>query len=322
MRYLSIVREGISIINNSWQLVFLHVISAFISFVCFFLIVGIPISIAFVIFGLDLTEILRSKDVIEVVRHSLNLLKKYFAMGLVVILSILIYFTVVVVLWLFTISGTVGTIAKIIRGELSKYAFKFFLSEGKRLFFPIFGYSAIIGIFFLFLAFLLGLLGGSISSIIEIAKSREAVLALFLGIFFSAIIFITGLLLIVFVLSLTVYGIAHVAFEKKGPIKTFKQTIKYIYVQPASVIFYSFLLVCSLIAIFIIILFGTPIVLIPILGPILSPLYQIMTVFLQAYINLVVFASAFLYFYEYITQQKENNKLRLEGEHALDVSQN
>lgn len=298
MRYLNIIKEGISIVNHSWQLVFLHLISAVVSFLCFFLIIGIPISIAFIIFGLDLTEILRSKDVIEVIRHSLNLLKKYFVMALLVITSIIIYFSAVFSLWLFTIAGSVGTIAKIIKEETSKYTFKIFLTEGKRLFLPIFGYSTIIGVFLLFLAFLLGLLGGSISSIIEIAKSKEAVLALFLGIFFSAIIFITGLFLIVLILSITVYGIANIAFENKGPLKAFKQTIIYLYTHPMAIIFYGFLLASSLIVIFIILLFGTPIILIPILGPILSPLYQILSILLQAYINLVIFASAFLYLYK------------------------
>ncbi len=298
MRYLDIIKEGISIINHSWQLVFLHLISAVVSFLCFFLIIGIPISIAFIIFGLDLTEILRSKDVIEVIRHSLNLLKKYFVMALLVITSIIIYFSAVFSLWLFTIAGSVGTIAKIIKEETSKYTFKIFLTEGKRLFLPIFGYSTIIGVFLLFLAFLLGLLGGGISSIIEITKSKEAVLALFLGIFFSAIIFITGLFLIVLILSITVYGIANIAFEKKSPLRAFKQTIIYLYSHPMAIVFYSFLLASSLIVIFIILLFGTPIILIPILGPILSPLYQILSILLQAYINLVILASAFLYLYK------------------------
>lgn len=298
MSHLSVIREGISVVNKCWQLVLLHLLSATISFISFFLIVGIPISIAFVIFGLDLTDILRSKDVTDVLRSSMGLLKKYFAMAVVIITSLLVYFVLIFTLWLFTISGSVGTIAKIISGEVSKYTSKVFFAQGKKLFFPIFGFSSLIGIILIFLAFLLGILGGGISSIIEIAKRQEAVLALFLGIFFSAIIFITGLFLIFIILSLTVYGIANIVFNKISPLTAFKDTIKYICNKPSSIGFYSFLLAGSIMMIFIVLLLGSPVVLVPFFGPILSPFYQIASTLIQAYINLVVIASAFLFYYK------------------------
>lgn len=298
MSYTSIIKEGISIVNHCWQLALLHLLSAILSFISFFLIVGIPISIAFVIFGLDLTEILRSKDLTEALQGSLGLIKKYFAMAVVIITSLLVYFTIIFALWLFTIAGSFGTIAKIISGEISKYTSKVFFAQGKKLFFPIFGFSALIGIILLILAFLLGILGGGISSIIEIAKRQEAVLALFLGIFFSAIIFITGLFLIFIILSLTVYGVANIVFNKISPLTAFKQTIKYIHTNPSAIGFYSILLGGSIMTIFIVLLLGSPVVLIPFLGPILSPLYQMASTLIQAYINLVVFASAFLYYYK------------------------
>lgn len=298
MSYIAIIKEGVSIINHCWQLIFLHLLSAIASFLSFFLIVGIPISIAFVIFGLDLTEILRSKDVAEALKSSLGLLKKYFAMAIVIITSLIFYFALIFSLWLFTISGSLGIIAKIIIGDISKYSSKVFLAQGKQLFFPIFGFSSIIGVILLILAFLLGILGGGISSIIEIAKTQEAVLALFLGVFFSVIIFFTGLVLILIILSLTVYGVANIIFNKVSPLTALRQTIKYLYTNPSSVGFYCILLAGSIVTIFIVLLLGSPIVIIPIVGPILSPIYQIGSTIIQAYINLIVFASAFIYFYK------------------------
>ncbi len=298
MSYTAIIKEGFSVVNNSWQLALLHLLSAVISFISFFLIVGMPISIAFVVFGLDLTEILKSKDLIEVLKNSMALLKKYFAMAIIIITSLLFYFTIIFTLWLFTIAGSLGTIYKIITSEISKYSTKVFFAQGRKLFFPILGFSALIGIILLLLAFLLGILGGSISSIIEVAKSQEAVLALFLGVFFSVIIFITGIILIFIILSITVYGIANIIFNKTSPLRALKQTVKYLYTHPSSIGFYCILLIGSIMTIFIVLLLGSPVILIPFIGPILSPLYQVASTVIQAYINLVVFASAFLYYYK------------------------
>lgn len=297
MNYLGVIKDGIAVVNHSWQLVIIHLFSAILSFISFFLIVGIPISIAFVMFGLDLTEILRLKDLMEVIRSSVGLLKKYFAMAIVIITSLLFYFTLIVALWLFTISGSAGTIGKIIKNEVDKYNSKIFFSEGKRLFLPVFGFSALVGVMLMVFAFLLGMLGGGISSIIEIAKSQEAVLALFLGIFFSAITIITGIFLIVIILSLTIYGVAHIVFNKITPLSALKQTFQYLYRKPSSVGFYAILLIASTLTIFIVFLLGSPIVLIPFLGPLLSPLFQMVSTLIQAYVNLVMIASAFIYYY-------------------------
>lgn len=298
MNYIRVIREGISTVNHSWQLVIAHLISAILSFLSFFLIVGIPISIAFVMFGLDLTEILRLKDLTELIRSSFGLLKKYFAMAIVIITSLLFYFTFIFTLWLFTIAGSAGTLSSLIKNETSKFTSKIFFSEGKRLFASIFGFSALVSIILMFFAFLLGILGGGISSIIEIAKNQETVLALFLGIFFAAIIFVTGIFSIVIVLSFVVYGIAHIALNKISPLTAFKQTLKYLYKNPSSVGFFSILLIASTLAIFTVFLLGSPIVLIPFLGPFLSPLYQLASTLIQAYINLVVLASAFNFYYK------------------------
>lgn len=298
MNYIGVIKDGIAVVNHSWQLVIIHLFSAMLSFISFFLIVGIPISIAFVMFGLDLTEILRLKDLMEVIRSSVGLLKKYFAMAIVIITSLLFYFTLIVALWLFTIAGSAGTIGKIIKNEVDKYNSKIFFSEGKRLFLPIFGFSALVGVIIMVFAFLLGILGGGISSIIEIAKSQEAVLALFLGIFFSAIIFITGIFLIVTILSLSVYGIAHIVFNKITPLNALRQAFNYLYRNPSSVLFYAILLIASTLTIFIVFLLGSPIVLIPFLGPLLSPLFQMVSTLIQAYVNLVMIASAFIFYYK------------------------
>lgn len=298
MNYIGVIKEGVSTVNHSWQLVIIHLLSAILSFLSFFFIVGIPISIAFLMFGLDLTEILRLKDLMEVIRTSIGMLKKYFAMAIVIITSLLLYFTLIFGLWLFTISGSAGTIGKIIKNEAEKYTSKVFFSEGRRLFVPFFGFSALVGIILMVFAFFLGILGGGISSLIEIAKSQEAVLALFLGIFFSTIIFITGLFLIVVILSFTVYGVAHIVFNKISPLIAFKQTIKYLYRNPSSIGFYAILLIASILTILVVFLLGSPIVLIPFLGPLLSPLFQLVSTLIQAYINLVMIASAFVFYYK------------------------
>jgi hypothetical protein len=297
MSYLSTIKEGIRTVHKNWQLIIVQFISTVLSFIGFFVIVGVPIATAFIIFGLDLTEILRFKDIASAFKGSAELLQKYFAMAIIVMLSIFLYIAFIVLLWTFTISGTIGILKNTIINPAHRFSTKTFLSEGKVFFLPVFLFSVIIVIAFIALAFMLGLLGGAASAITEMAKAQEATLALFLGVFFSLFILSVGIFLIIAMLSITIYGIAHLAFTRLKTIETIKETIKYIYSKPSAVGFYAFLFFGYITALFLVILIGTPFTLIPIIGPILSIPYQIIASAIQVYLSLIMLSAIFHYYY-------------------------
>ncbi len=298
MSYIAVIKEGVHTVHKNWQLVIIQFSSMLLSCISFFLIVGIPIAVAFIMFGLDLTEILRFTDVVSAFKGSAEFLGKYFGMALVVILSLIVYIAFIVLLWIFTISGTIGILSKSMLNEDHRFAVKSFFAEGRRLFFSVFLFSSLVSIIFVTLAFILGILGGTASAVIEMAKTQEATLALFLGVFFSLVLISAGVFLITVTLSITVYGIANVAFNGTKPFNALKETVKYLYSTPSAVGFYVVLLIGYMIAGFIVVLIGTPFSLIPIIGPILSLPYQIITYAVQGYVSLVMLSSVFHFYYK------------------------
>jgi len=297
MSYISIIKLGIKTIHRNWQLVLIQFASVILSCISFFVVVGIPIFIAFVMFGLDMTEILRLKDLVSVFKGSAELLQRYFLMAIVIILSFLIYLSFIVVLWIFTIGGTIGIIRNSILNETDRFTFRGFLNEGKTLFFPVFLFSSIISLIFLALTFILGLLGGGAAAIIEAAKTYEATLALFLGVFFSLALLSIGIFLILITLSITTYGTANLSFNRSGTMDTLKETMRYLYSRPSAVGFYSALLFGYMVIGFIVILVGSPLALIPVLGPLFSLPYQLVAYAIQGYISLAMLSSVFHYYY-------------------------
>ncbi|MBZ0156816.1 MAG: hypothetical protein K8I29_11490 [Alphaproteobacteria bacterium] len=297
MNFFSTLKEGIHVVHKNWPLVLAQFISMILSCASFFVIVGIPIAIAFIMFGLDLTDILRFKDVVSAFKGSAELLNKYFGMALVILMSLLLYIMFIVVLWTFTIAGTIGIVARTIQSGIQKFSFKEFFVEGKRLFFPVLVYSSLIGLIFITLAFILGILAGGASSIIELARSQEATLGLFFGVFFFLVLLSIGFFLILVTLSGTVYGIACMTFTHSSPWAALKSTMRYIFSVPSSLILYALLFIGYMVTGFFVILVGSPLTLIPLIGPILSLPYQVVTYFIQGYISLIMLASLFLYYY-------------------------
>lgn len=320
-QYIDTMKEGVRTVHRNWQLILVQFFSMFLSFASFFIIVGIPIFVAFVMFGLDLTEILRLKDLVSVFKGSAGLLQKYFGMAVVVLLSLLIYLSFISVLLVFTIAGTIGIFAKTITNEILKFTLKEFWLEGKRLFFPVLMYTSAIGAIFILLTFILGIFVGGASTIIDIAKAQEATLGLFLGVFFFLLLLSVGLFLILITVAVASYGSAYLVFNKAGAWATLKETLKYLYAFPAAVGLNAVLLFGYLFTGFAVLLVGTLFALIPIAGPILLLPYQLATYFIQGYVSLIMLATLFSYYYKtgYVPPFRESDPvIPAEPESAAD----
>jgi len=296
MTQIAAIKAGIQTVNKNWQLLFVQFIAFVLSGLSFFIIVGLPIAIAFIMFGLDLTEILRLKDLISVFRGSAELLNKYFAMALIILFSLLVYLSVILVAWVFALGGTIGILSFSIRSEITKFSLKTFFSEGRRLFLPLSMFSSIIGIIFLFIAFFLGILVGAASTIIDVARSYEATFGLFISFFCSLVLMSVGIALILLTLSAAIYGVAHLVFEQSRSVTALKETVKYLYSKPAAIGFYTVVLLGYTVMGFIVILIGVPLTLVPVIGPLLSLPYQLVTYMFQGYLSLVMLASVFHYY--------------------------
>ncbi len=295
--FLSTIKEGIETVNRNWYLLVIQFSSLLLSCLSFFIIVGVPILFAFVMLGIDLTEVFRYRDLFEAFRGTTGLLQKYFGMALVILISLFLYVFFIVALWVFVLSGTIGTLKRGILDQSYKLNLKSFFNEGKALFGPVFFFTSVIGLIFIVSVFILGFLGSAASAIIEFAKAQELALALFLGVFFTLLIISIGIFLVIIILSLTVYGMAYLSFHlSRNPFFTLKETIQYMYNHPSSIGFYALLLLGYIILGFLVILISSPFALIPVVGPFLVMPFQIFIYVIQVYVGLIVLSSAFHYY--------------------------
>lgn len=311
MTYIDSIKTGFRVMNRNWQLVLIQVGAMFVSLFGFFIFIGIPLAIAFIIFGIDLTELSKPDEIVNLFRRPSDLLSRYLGLAILLFTSLLIYIISIFVIGVFVFGGSLGLIARTIK-EAGSFHFSTFWNEGKRLFFPLMGFTALIGLGFLALAFVLGLLGGSISALISLAREQEAALALFLGIFFSLFLFLFGLGLILVVLSITIYGAAIIALNGEGPIAAIKKAVQYLYRKPQGLYLYCLIFLAFVIINFAIIAIGIPMGLVPLIGPFLSFIYQLSVYFIQSYIGLSMIATILVYYYSTSEEfQKLNRNLLL-----------
>jgi hypothetical protein len=299
MIYSNAIKNGFRLVNKNWQLVLIQLGMMLVNCIGFFVFVGIPLAVAFVIFGLDLTEMTELKNLLGTMKDASEIITKYLGLIIVLAVSFVVYLLVAASIGLYVFGGSAGTIGRAVRDGADRFKFNMniFFTEGKRLFWPMVGFTAIIGIIFLGVAFVLGVFVGGIGVIISIAKGHETILAVVLGIFLSLLLFCIGLALVISLIALTLYGTAAIVFKGTGPWQAIKDTIKYLYRNPAALWLYCLAFGGYFLATFLLVLLGTPFSLIPLIGAIIAIPYQLFSYALQSYLGLIIVAAIFIYYF-------------------------
>jgi hypothetical protein len=297
MKYIEAIKDGFTLINKNWQLVLIQVGMVFMSSIGFFIIVGIPLAIAFIIFGIDLTSLTDTKDIFRLLRGPSDIISKYLGLILIVIASFILYILVVAVLGIYLFGGSIGIIGRSIEDKTLKFNIRVFLDQAKRLFLRLLGFTSVIGLIFIVAAFFLGLLGGGIAAIVSFAQSKDSTLALFFSTFFALILLIIAFMLILGILSLTLYGFASLFFKGTGAFKSINEAARFLVKYPNGFWLYAVIFTGYLLASFLLILVGYPFTLIPVVGTILSFPYQLISYAFQTYLGLVIIAITLSYYY-------------------------
>jgi hypothetical protein len=297
LTYIEAIKDGFGVIHKNWELVLIQVVMVIVSIIGFFIIVGIPLAIAFIIFGVDLTGLTDIKDIFRIFKEPSDIISRYLVLILTVIASILLYIIMVAMLGIYVFGGSIGIIGKSLMDRYLKFSMHTFFVEAKRLFIRLVGFTCVIGIILIVAAFILGIFGGGITALVSFTHSQDSTLALFLGTFFSLILIIIAFILILGILSITLYGVASLFFKGTGPLKSLREAIHYLTGHPTAFWLYTILLGGYILASFLMILLSYSFALIPVVGAILSFPYQLISYILQTYIGLAIIATILTYYY-------------------------
>ncbi len=296
MDYIEAIKDGGRVVHRAWQLVLVQLCMVVISSIGFFILVGIPLAIAFIAFSIDLTG-LAIKDILGLLKEPSEIMSKYFWIFLMVISSLFIYILIATMFSIYIFGGSIGVIGRILRDKTLKFNMHIFFSEAKRLFLPVLGFTATIGLILIAIAFFLGITGGAIATLVSFIKTMDSTLALFIGFFFSLIAILLTLILIFSIISISFYGVAAASLKGTGPVRSLKEGINYITRHPQGFLLCSILLIGYIFVSFLLILLGYPFRLIPVIGPTLSFPYQLIHYIFQTYIGLAFISTLFTYYY-------------------------
>jgi hypothetical protein len=297
MSYIEAIKDGCRVAYKNWQLIVIQLCMMVITGIGFFIFVGIPLIVALITLGVDLTSLVEMNDISEVFQNTSLIISRYFGLFILIVACLLVYILAATTFGIYVFGGTVGIIGRAFVDKDLKFTMHTFFSEARRLFFPILGFTALVGLAVIVLLFLLVIIGGGIMLLVSLIKTQHTMLAFFLGTFLTLISIIIAGLFILGIISITFFGVAELSFRGTGPMKSLKEATHYVLRNQKAFWLYPLLLVGYLL-INIILAFSTyPFSLIPPIGIILLFPYQLLSYVFLTYIGIAMIATVFAYYY-------------------------
>jgi hypothetical protein len=290
------IKEGFGLIHRNWQLVLIQFVVSVLCFLGLLVIVVLPLTVALVMLGLDVGGVEGVEDLFQNMEDPLELLSNYMAIVGIVLLCVLVYLLFAFSIVLFSLGGSAGVIGASLKEPGEGFRTDFFFSEGKRLFLPLTGFTAIVGLIYLALLLALGLLAGAGALAWEALDAGGGQMGLFLKVLITLSL-AAGLFIVTFFSAvITAVGIVVMVMEGMGPLGALGETFRHLDRRPG-VVWLLLVLAAGYITIqFTLALVGYPLQSIPVVGLVVALPYHVLTYVVQGYLNLVILASIFAHY--------------------------
>lgn len=294
MNFFSCINDALKTVHKNYQLLFIHFAFLFVSFFGLFFLLSIPLGILFVVFGIDLTDILKG-SFIEIILSSINIMKKFLIFAIFFILTLIFYVVSIISLWIYIFSGTIGIMCQYIK-ERTVFNLKSFHRYGKSFFWKVGFFSLFSAFIFICLSFLFGFISEMSSKIVNFLSHYSHGLSVFFNVFFYLTILLIGIITFITWITYTFFGFFGIYIKNLTVVETIRETKNLIVSNPQSIGRAALLFVIYILTGGVILSFSSLLAIIPHLGTILVAVYQFITQFAHVYISMVVFA-AFLSYY-------------------------
>lgn len=288
------IKEGFRVINRNLPLVFIQIGVMIISFIAFIFLVGIPVGIAVIYLGIDL---LKFKEALSALKDPIEFLNQYSGLAIFLVTSFILYLTAVTCLALFVFSGSLAIIKDSLEDPSERFSFKKFLSEGKRYFLPLCLLILILGLFFLVLIFVLGAFVGTAIVLLTPYKDEMGIFLIVFAVISALILISLALAGFLLLLALSIYAVIALIVEELTTWKSIKRAINFVKENFLEAIGFYLLLIAGYIgAAILMMMINFPFSMIPVIGPILTLPYQLLSYVIQIYLGLVIMASLMVFY--------------------------
>lgn len=286
------LKEGVSLANKNFQLVFLRIAVTTICFLSLLVFLGFSIIAAAVYLGYDISH---AEDLLpHLIKNPLEFVPRYIGLVFLMASSIIFYLIFVSMIMLYSLAGALGVLKNSAVNIRYKFSLPSFFREANSNFYRLLRLVNVALLVCIALLFVLIAAGGIIAAAVHGFSGRTPLKVFFSSlvlmslIIFSAIIFLACIMFMVYSAVVSV-------IEGNGVMDSIKKTFNFLKMKPQAFLFYLllFFMFIALNVLFIIIEipFGTLAA-----APLLTIMLLLVNAVFQNYLALILWSSLIVYY--------------------------
>lgn len=293
MHFGDAFREALRLVARRWPLVLIRVAASIVNCIGFFVFVGVPIAIAIMAVGLELATA-NPQALLRGIKDTI--LSGHFGMSVLVLTGFFLYLVFAAFVWIYVLSGSMGMLARGISNREEPFRIRDFAAEAKKHLLSLMAFYLFVGLGFIVATLLIGIAMGGAVYITTALKDMHAFLAVLFGVVFIGFTLLLGIFLLFATLSVGTFGAGIVVIKGGRPLAALKGAIGFLRAHPGGFWGYCLLLAGFAVISFLLLLFGYPFKLIPVVGTLIILPYQLVAYAIERFIGLVLIGSAFSYY--------------------------
>jgi hypothetical protein len=288
------IKEGFNLANNNLQLVLIRIVQSVINVTAIFVFIGMPVLVAVAYLGFDLAH---ARDTLPyLIEDPFGILSKYIGLIFFAGLSFFVYLVFIFALFLYVLSGTLGTLKNSAVNVQFRFSLLSFFKEANRNFFRIFRLGLLLFFTFPMIFISLVVTGGIAAGAGWIVAGTDSALEVFFSSFVSLSVMILIMMIFLVYFVFAVYSVTASFIDGGGVMDSIRRSYYFLKQKPAAFLFCAVLIIGFIALNLVFFLLRIPFTIDSVMAPIVNILFSLMNAVFHAYLAIVVWSSLIIYY--------------------------
>ncbi len=283
------IKEGFALTNKNLQITVIRVAAAIISFITLIVSLAIPFIAAILYLGLDIASV---QDLWPfLLDNPIAFISRYLGVIMLLGFSLLCYLALASILFIYVLGGSLGTLRNAAVNVSFTFSFSSFFREAGQNMGRLYRMITLVGLVLIVLILVFLLISGVSTAMVNFISGTTTFLGIYIKSFLLVAVIIFGILTFFASFVFSVYSVVICVMERASAADSIKKTLSFLKEKPMAFLYCMLLFFGAAVLNVLLFTARVPVSFLPTSGPLLSVVISIMSVLIQSYISVAVWAS-------------------------------
>jgi hypothetical protein len=288
------IKEGFALTNKNLQVTVIRVVAAIISFITLIFSLAIPVIAAIFYLGLDISS---AQDLWPFLQDNpFAFVSRYLGVIMFLVFSLMIYMVFISMLFIYVLGGSVGVLRNAAVNLSYKFSLSSFLGEAGQNFGRLCRMLSLAGLYLIVLLAASLFFSAVVTIVINFISGSTTFIGMYFKSFFLVAVIVLGSITFIAAFVFSVFAVVICVIERQGAADALKKTFDFLKDNPMSFVYCLLLFFGAAVLSVLLFTFKLPFSMVPFLGPPMGIVLSFMSVLIQSYISVAVWASLVAYY--------------------------